>query len=67
LRFVPWPLIDPLYAAVVQCVEEAVINALVAAPEMVGVDGRRIPRLPHHVVTEAFGAGPEPDGPGLPM
>src|SRR3984957_19849779 len=67
LRFVPWPLIDPLYAAVVQCVEEAVINALVAAPEMVGVDGRRIPRLPHHVVAEAFGAGPELDRPGLPM
>jgi D-aminopeptidase len=56
LRFVPWPLIDPLYAAVVECVEEAVINALVAAPEMVGIDGRRVPRLPHDVVAEAFGA-----------
>jgi D-aminopeptidase len=56
LRFVPWPLIDPLYAAVVQGVEEAVINALVAAPEMVGIDGHRSPRLPHHVVAEVFGA-----------
>jgi D-aminopeptidase len=61
LRFVPWPLLDPLYAAVVQCVEEAVINALVAAPDMVGVDGRRSPRLSHHAVAEAFGTGPRPE------
>ena len=61
MRFVPWPLIDPLYAAVVQCVEEAVINALVAAPEMVGVDGHRSPRLSHHAVAEAFGTGAGPE------
>jgi D-aminopeptidase len=64
LQFVPWPLIDRLYAAVVQCVEEAVINALVAAPEVVGVDGRRSPRLPHDAVAEAFSAEPpSPAGP----
>ena len=59
LQFVPWSVIDPLYAAVVQSIEEAVINALVAAPEMVGVDGRRSPRLPHDVVVEAFGFRPQ--------
>ena len=63
LQFVPWPLINPLYTAVVQCVEEAVINALVAAPEMIGVDGHRSPRLPHQVLAEAFGAHQEPEPP----
>jgi D-aminopeptidase len=66
LRFVRWPLIDPLCAAAVQCVAEAVINALVAAPEMAGVDGHRSPRLPHHVVAEAFGAGAGPEPPAPP-
>ena len=54
----PWPLIDPFYEAVVECVEEAVLNALVAAPAMIGVDGRRSPRLPHEAVAAVFDARP---------
>ena len=46
LRFVPWNHIDPFYEAVVQAVEEAVLNALVAAEEMIGRDGHRSPALP---------------------
>ena len=47
LRFIPWGLIDPFYEAVVQATEEAVVNALVAARTMMGVDDRRSPALPH--------------------
>jgi len=47
LRFVPWGRIDGFYAAVVQSVEEAVLNALVVNSDMVGRDGHRSPALPH--------------------
>ncbi len=46
LRFLPWAHIDLLYAAVVQCVEEAVVNVLVAAETMVGRNGFTSPALP---------------------
>ncbi|MGH3587771.1 MAG: P1 family peptidase [Pseudonocardia sp.] len=47
LRFVPWNRLDPFFEAVVQAVEEAVLNALVAARDMTGRDGHRAPALPH--------------------
>lgn len=50
LRFVPWGFLDPFYGAVVQAVEEAVANALVAAEEMVGREGHRTPGLPRDEV-----------------
>ena len=46
LRFVPWPHIDRLYAAVVQATEEAVVNALVAADSMTGRNGFTSPGIP---------------------
>ena len=46
LEFLPWAHIDLLYAAVVQCVEEAVVNVLVAAKTMVGRNGFTSPALP---------------------
>ncbi len=52
LRFIPWPCIDPFFEAVVQCVEEAVLNAMVANEEMVGRDGHRSPALPRQRVVE---------------
>ncbi|MDT8912300.1 P1 family peptidase [Amycolatopsis sp. PS_44_ISF1] len=39
--------INPCYDAVVQSVEEAVLNALVANEEMTGREGHRSPALPH--------------------
>jgi L-aminopeptidase/D-esterase-like protein len=39
--------IDPLFAATVQATEEAVVNALVAARTMTGIDGARYFALPH--------------------
>src|SRR5262245_26717034 len=47
LTFVPWRRMDGLYTAVVQAVEEAVLNALVVNDDMVGRDGHRSPALPH--------------------
>jgi len=52
LEFVPWGHMDPFYEAVVECVEEAVINALVANEDMVGRSGHRTPGLPRERVVE---------------
>jgi D-aminopeptidase len=46
LAFVPWRFIDPFCEAVVQGVEEAVVNSLVANEAMTGRDGHRVPALP---------------------
>jgi D-aminopeptidase len=46
LTFLPWAHIDAVYAATVQAVEEATVNALVAAETMVGRNGFRSPGLP---------------------
>jgi D-aminopeptidase len=45
--FLSEAVIDPLFAAAVQAVEEAVANALVAAETMVGRHGNRVHALPH--------------------
>ncbi|MEB8340272.1 DmpA family aminopeptidase [Streptomyces endophyticus] len=47
LRSIPAGRINPFYDAVVEAVEEAVVNALVANEEMTGRDGHRTPALPH--------------------
>ncbi|MDI2130733.1 P1 family peptidase [Yinghuangia seranimata] len=46
LRFVPWNRMDAFYDAVVESVEEAVLNVLVAGETMTGYRGRRSPGLP---------------------
>jgi L-aminopeptidase/D-esterase-like protein len=46
MTFIPWGRMDAFHAAVVQSVEEAVLNALVVNDDMVGRDGHRSPRLP---------------------
>jgi len=51
-RWVPWGECDPLYAAVVFAVEEAVLNVLIANKDMVGRSGHRVPALPHERVRE---------------
>ena len=38
---------NPLFKATVQATEEAIINALVAAEDMVGVNGNTVYALPH--------------------
>lgn len=46
--------INPFFEAVIQATEEAVVNALVAGRDMVGVNGRRIHGLPHDRLREAL-------------
>ncbi|WP_027008523.1 P1 family peptidase [Conexibacter woesei] len=46
LEFVPWGLIDPLYEAVVQAVEESVLNVLAASETVVGRAGHVSPGFP---------------------
>jgi D-aminopeptidase len=52
IEFVPWGQINPLYEAVVQAVEEATLNALVAGGDMTGRDDHRIPGFPVNRIAE---------------
>ena len=47
LQMVPNDMLDPLFAATVQATEEAIVNALVAAQDMTGIDGHHVTALPH--------------------
>jgi D-aminopeptidase len=42
--------LDPIFEAVVQAVEEAILNALISASDMVGRDGNTVYALPHEAV-----------------
>ncbi len=44
--------INPLFDATVQAVEEAIINAMVAAETMEGINGNKAYRLPHQLVID---------------
>lgn len=48
----PNDLINPLFDATVQAVEEAVINAMVAAETMEGINGNKAYGLPHKLVID---------------
>ena len=50
----PNDLINPLFEATVQAVEEAIINAMVAAETMEGINGNKAYRLPHKLVIDAL-------------
>ena len=52
LEVLPWTRLDDIFAATVQAVEEAVLNALYANEEMHGRSGRRVPALPRDRVAE---------------
>jgi L-aminopeptidase/D-esterase-like protein len=48
----PNDLITPLFEATVQAVEEAIINAMVAAETMEGINGNKAYALPHKLVID---------------
>ncbi len=48
----PNDMINPLFEATVQAVEEAIINAMVAAETMEGINGNKAYALPHERVIE---------------
>jgi L-aminopeptidase/D-esterase-like protein len=47
--------INPLFDATIQATEEAILNAMVAARDMVGADGLRMPALSHDKVRALLG------------
>lgn len=55
LSLVPWNWMDLFYAAVVQAVEEAVLNALVSNSTMTGRSGHLSHALPHDQVRQRLG------------
>ncbi|TPV35368.1 P1 family peptidase [Paucihalobacter ruber] len=50
----PNDLISPLFEATVQAVEEAIINAMVAAETMEGINGNKSYALPHDLLIETM-------------
>ena len=52
LSMLPNDRINPLFEATIQATEEAIINAMVAAETMTGVDDHKIVALPHDRVRE---------------
>lgn len=64
LDVLPWPDLDVLFEAVVQCVEESTLNALVAARTMVGRDGHRSPELPRDRLVGMLSAATASKGSG---
>ncbi|MFH8515286.1 P1 family peptidase [Streptomyces gelaticus] len=56
MRFVPWGRMDPFYGAVVESVEEAVLNVLTGAHSMTGRAGHHVPALPLEQVTQLLAA-----------
>ncbi|BCG82276.1 DmpA family aminopeptidase [Mesorhizobium sp. 113-3-3] len=53
--FIPDTDIDPFFDAVIQAVEESILNALVANDDMTGRDGNFVPALPKVWLKEKFG------------
>src|SRR5467141_365420 len=47
VTMLPNERIDPLFAATIQATEEAIVNAMVAAETMTGINGLRVYALPH--------------------
>jgi D-aminopeptidase len=54
LKMVPNDSLDPLFAATVQATEEAIVNAMVAARDMTGIDGHHVSALPHDRLREVL-------------
>jgi D-aminopeptidase len=54
LRMLPNDLIEPVFASTVQATEEAVINAMVAAETMTGIENHRVIALPHDRLREVL-------------
>ena len=54
LRMLSDVYIDPLFLATIEATEEAIVNALVAAETMTGIDGVTAHRLPHDRVREVM-------------
>lgn len=52
IEFLADEMLDPLYKATGEAVEEAILNALVAAETMIGKDKNYVPAMPHQQVED---------------
>src|ERR1700692_1766649 len=50
LKMLPNDSLDPVFRATVEATEEAIVNAMVAAEDMTGVDDHRVIALPHEAL-----------------
>jgi L-aminopeptidase/D-esterase-like protein len=50
----PNDLIEKVFASTVQATEEAVINAMVAAETMIGIENHKVIALPHDKLREVL-------------
>lgn len=53
-KVIPKWRMDPVYKAAVEATEEAIINTLVAAEDMEGINGNKVFALPHHLLIDAM-------------
>jgi L-aminopeptidase/D-esterase-like protein len=54
LTMLPNDSLNPIFEATVQATEEAIVNALVAAETMTGIDGHKVVALPHERVKQVM-------------
>jgi len=54
ISMLPNEQLDPLFLATVQATEEAVVNAMVAADTMTGINNHTVPGLPHDKLREVL-------------
>jgi D-aminopeptidase len=54
IEMVPNGELDPLFLSTVQAVEEAVVNAMIAAEDMKGINNHLVPALPHDKLREVL-------------
>ena len=54
IKMLPNDSLDPIFLATVQATEEAVVNAMVAAETMTGIDGHTVIALPHDRLREVL-------------
>jgi L-aminopeptidase/D-esterase-like protein len=47
LKMMPNDSLDPVFAATVQAVEESIVNAMIAAESMTGIENHHVSALPH--------------------
>ena len=50
VKMLPNDMLDPVFAATVQAVEEAIVNAMVAAETMTGIENHRVRALDHNAL-----------------
>jgi L-aminopeptidase/D-esterase-like protein len=54
LKMLPNSQLDEVFRATVEATEESIVNAMIAAHDMVGVDGHRVIALPHDAVRKVL-------------